>query len=64
MLIFQTYPFSPDVLVQFPQGYLYIPRNANIEMAVSLGVETDGTVILYPFDDETDNNNDADNSKE
>ena len=62
--IFQTYPFSPDVLVQFPQGYLYIPRNANIEMAVSLGVETDGTVILYPFDDETDNNNDADNSKE
>lgn len=63
--IFQTYPFNPDVHVQFQQGNLYIPRNANIEMVLSLGVETDGTVILYPFDDESSNKeNDANNSEE
>lgn len=63
--IFQTYPFNPDVYVQFQQGNLYIPRNANIEMVLSLGVETDGTVILYPFDDESSNKeNDANNSEE
>lgn len=63
--IFQTYPFNPDVIVQFQQGNLYIPRNANIEMVLSLGVETDGTVILYPFDDESSNKeNDANNSEE
>lgn len=63
--IFQTYPFNPDVYVQFPQGNLYIPRNANIEMVLSLGVETDGTVILYPFDDKSsDKENDANNSEE
>jgi hypothetical protein len=51
--------------VQFQQGNLYIPRNANIEMVLSLGVETDGTVILYPFDDESSNKeNDANNSEE
>ena len=63
--IFQTYPFNPDVYVQFQQGNLYIPRNANIEMVLSLGVETDGTVILYPFDDKSSNKeNDANNSEE
>lgn len=63
--IFQTYPFNPDVYVQFQQGNLYIPRNANIEMVLSLGVETDGTVILYPFDDKSsDKENDANNSEE
>lgn len=63
--IFQTYPFNPDVHVQFKQGNLYIPRNANIEMVLSLGVETDGTVILYPFDDKSsDKENDANNSEE
>lgn len=63
--IFQTYPFNPDVFVQFQQGSLYIPRNANIEMVLSLGVETDGTVILYPFNEESSNNeNVANNSEE
>lgn len=63
--IFQTFPFNPDVFVQFQQGSLYIPRNANIEMVLSLGVETDGTVILYPFNEESSNNeNVANNSEE
>lgn len=45
--VFQTYPFNPEILIQVPKGELYIPRQANIEMALSLGIETDGTLILF-----------------